>query len=148
VCLSLLCCALRMATVHKRLLRSQVCCVRRFSSDSLIYSKAFRYRISMSRSTCAKRGDTQTREPTWGTAKNYVIFPIASLCWPKTVAWRRSEHFYGRNKVNRINGVGTALENIAFDNVCFQASRPKTVPQRSPSITQTFFSESLNISIH
>ncbi len=64
----------------------------------------------------------------WGSAKNCVTFPIASLRGPKMVALVRSEHFYDSIKVNRINVLGTTPENIAFNNVCFQASRHETAP--------------------
>jgi len=74
-------------------------------------------------SSMTARACTGSKELISGSAKNSVIFPIASLCCPKMVALVKSHHFYKGNKASRINVIGASLKTGAFDNVGFQAVR-------------------------
>jgi hypothetical protein len=83
----------------------------------------------------------------WGSAKNGVIFPIASLCCPKMIALVKSEHAYVCSNIHRINILGAQGDNVASDSGGFYLFCDKTTHQKWPVSTQSIFAKSLILSI-
>ena len=82
-----------------------------------------------------------------GSAKNCVIFPIASFLGLTLVALLKSEHDYVRSNIHRINTLGAQRDNVASDSGGFCAFRDKTTHQKWPVSTQSVFVKRLILSI-